>query len=161
MKNKDEVIHSLLQQLAKRDNVFVECSNVSSHETSDKIHCSLLSNHEEVQQNTTHEELLFGTSNAVNETDNVNTATENRNLTAKTGNGHKHQQNRKNNSEQEKDKKPNNEQKKGKSVVILGDSMVKHLNGWEVSKKIKNCKVLYEIFPSQKYNVWTIIRKRR
>ena len=50
LKNKDEVIHSLLQQVAKCDNVVVECNNVSSHETSDKIHCSLLSNHKEVQQ---------------------------------------------------------------------------------------------------------------
>ena len=50
LKNKDEVIHSLLQQLAKRETVVVECNNVSSHETSDKIHCSLLSNHKEVQQ---------------------------------------------------------------------------------------------------------------
>ena len=46
LKNKDEVIHSLS---AKRDNVVVECNNVSSHETSDKIHRSLLSNHKEVQ----------------------------------------------------------------------------------------------------------------
>ena len=72
------------------------------HETSDKIHCSLLPNHKEVQQNTTHEELLLDTSIIANETDNVNAATGNRNLTAKTGNGHKHQQNRKNNSEQKK-----------------------------------------------------------
>ena len=149
LKNKDEVIHSLLQQLAKRYNVVVECNNVSSHETSDKIHCSLLSNHKEVQQNATHEELL-DTSIIVNETDNVNAATENRNLTAKTGNGHKHKQNRKNNPEQEKDKKPNKEQKKGKSVVIISDSMVKHLNGWEMSKKIKNCKVYVRSLPSAK-----------
>ena len=112
LKNKDEVIHSLLQQLAKRDNVVVECNNASSHETSDKIHCSLLSNHKEVQQNTTLEELLLGTSIIVNKTDNVNAATENRNLTVKAGNGHKHQHNKKNNSEQKKDKKPNKEQKK-------------------------------------------------
>ena len=79
-----------------------------------------------------------------------NAATENRNFTAKTGNGHKHQQNRKNNSEQEKDKKPNKEQKKGKSVAILGDSMVKHLNGCEMSKKIKNCKVYVRPFPGAK-----------
>ena len=32
LKNKDEVIHSLLQQLAKRDNVVVECNNVSRHQ---------------------------------------------------------------------------------------------------------------------------------
>ena len=150
LKNKDEEIHSLLQQLAKRENVVVECNNVSSHETSDKINCSLLSNHKEVQQNTTREELLLDTSIIVSEADNVNAATENRNLTAKTGNGHKRQQNRKNNSEQEKDKKTNKEQKKGKSVAILGDSMVKHLNGWEMSKKIKNCKVYVRSFPGAK-----------
>ena len=90
------------------------------------------------------------TSIIVIKTDNVNAVTENRNLTAKTGNGHKHQQNRKNNSEQKKDKKPNKEQKKGKSAVILGDSMVKHLNGWEMSKKIKNCKVYVRSFAGAK-----------
>ena len=146
--------------MARRDNVVVECSNVSSHKT-DKIYYSLLSNHKEVQQNTTHEELLLYTSITVNETGNVNAATENRNLTSKTGNCHKHKQNRKDNSELEKDKKPNKEQKKGKSVVILGDSMVKHLNGWEMSKKIKNCKVYVRSFPGAKVRVWTIIRNRR
>ena len=90
------------------------------------------------------------TSIIVNETDNVNAATENRNLSAKTGNGHKHQQNRKDYSEQEKDKKSNKEQKKGKSVAILGDSMVKDLNGWEMSKKIKICKVYERRFPGAK-----------
>ena len=87
--------------------------------------------------NATYEELLLHASIIANETGNVNAATENRNLTAKTGNGQKHQQNRKKNSEQEKDQKPNKKQKKGKSVVILCDSMVKHLNGWETSKKIE------------------------
>ena len=100
LKNKDEVIDSLLQQLAKRDNVVNECNNVSSHETSDKIHCSLLSNDKEVQQNTTHEELLSDRSIIVNETDNI--ATENSYLTAKIGNDQKHQQNWKKNSEQKR-----------------------------------------------------------
>ena len=54
---------------------------------------------------TTHEELLLDTSIIVNETKNIDDATENRNLTAKTGNGHKHLQNRNKNSKQEKDKK--------------------------------------------------------
>ena len=112
----------------------------------DKIKSIFPCKNKEVQQNTTHEELLVDTSIIANETDNVSAATENRNLTAKTGNGHKHKQNRKNNSEQEKDKKPNKEQKKGKSVVVLGDSMIKHLNGWEMPKKIKNCKVFIRSF---------------
>ena len=49
-----------------------------------------------------------------------------------------------------KDKKPNKEQKIGKSVVILGDSMVKHLNGWEMSKKVKNFKEYVRSFPNAK-----------
>ena len=44
--------------------------------------------------------------------------------------------------------------KKGKSVFILGDCMVKHLNGWETSKKIKNCKVHVRSFPTAKAQ-WT------
>ena len=64
----------------------------------------------------------------VNETDNMNAERENRNLNDKNGNCEKHQQNREKKLEQEKDKKPSKKQKK-KSVNILGDSMVKHLNG--------------------------------
>ena len=58
----------------------------------------------------------------------MNVATENHNLTAKTGNGNKHQQNSKKNSEQENDRNPSGEQKKGKSAAILDDSMVKYRN---------------------------------
>ena len=47
------------------------------------MHYSLLSNHKEIQQNTTHGEILLGTSTIVNETNNMNAATENSNLNAK------------------------------------------------------------------------------
>ena len=90
-----------------------------------------------LQKSSTHDKLLLDRSIIINETDNINAATENSNLTAKTANDHKHQQNRIKNAEQEKDRKSNKEQKKEKSVVTLGDSMVKHLNGWQMSKKIK------------------------
>ena len=60
------------------------------------MHCSVLSDRKEVQQNATHEELLCYTSITINKIVNMTAATENRNLTAKTGNGNKHQQNRKN-----------------------------------------------------------------
>ena len=91
------------------------------------MHCSVLSDRKEVQKNATHEELLWYIAVTINKIINMTAATENCNLTAKTGNGNKHQQNTKKNSEQEKDRKPNQEQKKGKSVVILGGSMVQHL----------------------------------
>ena len=122
----------------------------------------MVSNHKEVQQNTTHEGLLLDTPVAVNEADNINATTENSNFTAKTGNGYRHQQNRKKNSEQEQDKKSNKEQKKGKSVFLLVGSMVKHLRCWEMPKKKKKIvKYKYEVFPAQKCSVWTIIRNRQ
>ena len=71
----------------------------------------MVSKHKEVQQNTTHEGLLLDTPIAVNEADNINAATENSNFTVKTGNGYRHQQNRKKNSEQEQDKKSKNRKK--------------------------------------------------
>ena len=38
--------------------------------------------------------------------------------------------------------KKNNDTKTQKSVIILGDSMVKHINGWEISKRLQSdCKV--------------------
>ena len=33
-----------------------------------------------------------------------------------------------------------------KNIVILGDSMIKHLNGYDMSKKLKNCKVYVKRF---------------
>ena len=48
LKDKDEIFHSS-QQLARRDNIVVKFNQVSSHETLDKMHCSMLSNHQEVQ----------------------------------------------------------------------------------------------------------------
>ena len=83
-----------------------------------------------------------------------------RRLVVFTERNHKHQQNRKKNSEQEKDKKSNKEQKKGKSVVVLGDSMVKHLNGWKMSKEIKNCKLYVRSFPGAKVQCKDDYKKR-
>ena len=43
---------------------------------------------------------------------------------------------------------PKQSNKTSKSVVILGDSMTKHTNGWEISKKVKSkCKVYAKTFP--------------
>ena len=49
-------------------------------------------------------------------------------------------------SEKERNKKPNKELKKGKSVVILGESMVKQVNGCKMSKKINSYKVYVQVF---------------
>ena len=81
--------------------------HVSSHETSDKMQYSVVSACKEVQQNATHEEILLHTLIIINETVNLTAATENRNLTVETGNGNKHQQNRKKIQNKKEIKKPN------------------------------------------------------
>ena len=44
------------------------------------------------------------------------------------------------------DEKQNNTS--SKSVIILGDSIIKHTNGWEIARKLKaNCKVYAKSFP--------------
>ena len=49
-----------------------------------------------------------------------------------------------------KNDKPKGE-KNEKSVFVIGDSMVKHLNGWEMSKKLNaNCKVFVKTFSGAK-----------
>ena len=47
--------------------------------------------------------------------------------------------------------KKNNDTKTQKSVIILGDSMVKHINGWEISKRLQSdCKVYVKQFSGAK-----------
>ena len=42
-------------------------------------------------------------------------------------------------------------QTKEKSVIILGDSMVKHLSGYEITQKLPSkCKVYVQNFPAAK-----------
>ena len=46
-----------------------------------------------------------------------------------------------NNEKKETHQTENKNDKKEKSVIILGGSMVKHINGWDISKKLTWCKV--------------------
>ena len=47
-----------------------------------------------------------------------------------------------------KRKEPKQNNNSNKSVVILGDSMTKHTNGWDIAKKVKlKCKMYAKTFP--------------
>ena len=55
-----------------------------------------------------------------------------------------------------KNDKPKGE-KNEKSIFLVGDSMVKHLNGLKMSKKLNiNCKVFFKTFSGAKTHVCTI-----
>ena len=48
----------------------------------------------------------------------------------------------------EQDQLKENPKSKRNSVIIIGDSMIKHTNGWEIAKKLKpECKVFVRNFP--------------
>ena len=48
-------------------------------------------------------------------------------------------------------KTDNKKDHKQKSIIILGDSMIKHVNGWEISRKLQgNCKVYVKHFSGAK-----------
>ena len=49
-------------------------------------------------------------------------------------------ENAENNNEKSKTQY-NSDEKSQKDVIILGDSIAKHLNGWEMTRELKNCKV--------------------
>ena len=49
---------------------------------------------------------------------------------------------------QENVQKEYQQKEKAKSVAIIGDSMIRHVNGWDLSKKLKpKCKVMVRSFP--------------
>ena len=65
-----------------------------------------------------------------------------------------HTANNKANDNHRSDKKSNNSSKsvisEKKKIVILGDNMIKHVNGYGMSKKIENCKVYVKSFSGSK-----------
>ena len=55
----------------------------------------------------------------------------------------------------EQDQPNKSPESKRDSVIILGDSMIKHTNGWEVAKKLKpECKVFIEKLPRSNYSIY-------
>ena len=57
-----------------------------------------------------------------------------------------------NSTKTDENKKDQNRNNEVKSVVLIGNSMVKHLNVWDVSKKVhkSECKICVKLFPGAK-----------
>ena len=43
-----------------------------------------------------------------------------------------------------------NDTERDKTVIILGDSMTKHVNGWGMAEKVKTCNIYVKSFPGAK-----------
>ena len=55
-----------------------------------------------------------------------------------------------NETKEEHQNENKNDRKKEKSVIILGNSVVEHINGWEISKRLSHCKVHVKRFSGSK-----------
>ena len=96
----------------------------------------------------------------INNENNSNNKNKNKNIYKSKGNNTKGKVNknthieRKNKPPPSKDNKKNHTQRKNepppgpiKKVVILGDSLVKDLHGWELSQDLENCRIFVNKFP--------------
>ena len=86
-------------------------------------------------------------------------ATENRNLTVKTGNGNKHQQNTKKNQNKKKIENKTKNRKKENQLSYKGTAWCRPINGWEMLKSIKICKVYARSFPGAKLQCLNAYKK--
>ena len=67
-----------------------------------------------------------------------------------------------NSTETDENKKDHNRNNEVKSVAIIGNSMIKHLNGWDMSKKIikSECKIYVKSFTGAKTSCMNILIRR-
>ena len=86
-------------------------------------------------------------------------AIENRNLAAETGNGNKHQQNRKKNQNKKKIKNKIKNRKKENQCHIRRQHGAAPINGWVMLKSIKICKVYVQSFPRAKLQCMSDYKK--
>ena len=143
LRNKDNIISSLINQLSKNS----EGTQTSAINPQDKKKITeeiatpvkqKLSRNPETTNNT-------DLNTSVIKTPNVDFTVEKSNKIEKDPLKNTDKRNSK--SENKQVIRKNNEIKTEKSIIIFGDSMVKHLNEWEISKRlISDCKVYVKQF---------------
>ena len=155
IRNKDKVIDSLLCQLSKRDDIFL-LQNRGSTKT--KTSALQTENTENVEKKSS------GTmTSSIKRNENLLTERENENLLTTINNQIKKINNTKqrgnNNNKSTNEENSENEEKinngdsgidpkrVNKKVFIVGDSIVKHVKGYELTQSLENWKVHVKDFP--------------
>ena len=138
LRNKDKIINSLINQLSKNSEVIQ--TTVINPQDKKKI---TEENATPVKQKLSHNAEttnITDLNTSVIKTPNVDFTVEKSNEIEKDLSNNTDKRNPKSENKQVIIK--NNDTKTQKSVIILGDSMVKHINGWEISKRLQSdCKV--------------------
>ena len=148
LRNKDKIINSLINQLSKNSeviripiinpqdkNIFLKTAEENMTPVKQKLsHNTETTNNTDLNTSvikTSKVDFTIEKSNEIetdlsNNTDKLNPKLENK-----------------------QEIRTNSDIKTQKSVIILGDSMVKHINGWEISKRLQSdCKVCVKQFSS-------------
>ena len=155
LNEKNQLVNSLLDQLSKCNDIIKVNQESSSKNKVKPFENDSSTNHDQfTETNTTanKESKKLGKKNELHETpsEEKNDKSNSQQNTSVSGS---------NNNKSEKTKsdkllasKTNNKKDhKQKSVIILGDSMIKHVNGWEISRKLqRNCKVYVKHFSGAK-----------
>ena len=146
LRNKDKIINSLIAQLSKNSevietpvinqqdkNLFLKTAEENTTPVKEKLsHNTETTNNRDLNTSvikTSNVDFTIEKSDEIetdlpNNTNKINPESENKQVIRK-----------------------NNDIKTQKSVIILGDSMVKHINGWEISKRLQSdCKVYVKQF---------------
>ena len=167
LKSKDEMINSLLNQLAKcNDMLELQKSNHSSSSSSSSssspssslllslpLSSSPSSSPSSSSSSSSSDTNLLPTPETIEkeklQKNNVQNTVTGEHIRVDKENDISNASNSTKTDENKKDQNRNNEVK---SVVIIGDSMIKHLNGWDMSKKVhkSECKVYVKSFPGAK-----------
>ena len=155
LNEKNQLVNSLLDQLSKCNDIIKvnqESSSKNKVKPSENDSSTNQDNITETNTTANKESNKSGKKNELNETpsEEKNDKSNSQQNTSISGS---------NNSKSEKtrsdkllaSKTDNKKDHKQKSVIILGDSMIKHVNSWEISRKLQgNCKVYVKHFSGAK-----------
>ena len=155
LNEKNQLVNSLLDQLSKCNDI-IKINQESSSKNKVKPFESDSSTNQDkfTETNTTanKESNKSGKKNELNETpseEKNDKSNSQQNTSIRGSNNNKSEKTR--SHKLLASKTDNKKDHKQKTVIILGDSMIKHVNGWEISRKLQgNCKVYVKHFSGAK-----------
>ena len=159
IRNKDKVIDSLLCQLSKREDIFLLQNRGSTTTKTSAVQTEYIENTAQKKSSATMTSSFKRNENLLTERRNgnllttINNQIKKINNTEQQGNNNNKSTNEENNENDEKRNEDNNgdsgidPKRVNKKVFIVGDSIVKHVKGYELTQSLENCKVHVKDFP--------------
>ena len=154
LKEKNYLVNSLLDQISKCNDIIKSNQELSKNNVKPLEYKTLIKQNRFIKTTTTinKESKNSGKKNELNETpseEKSEKCTSQQNTSISGSNNNKSDKTK---SDKSSTSKTDNEKNhKQKSVIILGDSMIKHVDGWEISRRLQgNCKVYVKHFSGAK-----------